>query len=99
MGAISGHFDIGQAAVQAVNVGADIVMVAHDYAKATAVLEALKQAAASSVLSQKRIDRSVYRGLALKQKYQLSDRPAAEPDLKGLNDRVYRALDAHAGSN
>jgi beta-N-acetylhexosaminidase len=97
MGAITGHFDIGQAAVQSVNAGADIMLVAHDYTKATAVLNALKQAAANGDLPQATIARSVYRILALKEKYHLTNQPTAEPDVKTVNAHILQVLDKYAG--
>lgn len=96
MGALTGHSDIGQAAVQAVNAGADLLLVAHDYAKELAVLKALNQAAASGVLSQETIDLSVYRILALKHKYQLSDQPTPAPDVPAINAQIRKLLGNYA---
>ncbi|MEF3305773.1 beta-N-acetylhexosaminidase [Paenibacillus sp. GYB003] len=92
MGAILKHYDLGQAAVQSVKAGADIVLVAHDYAKAKQTLAALKQAAQSGVIAADAIDRSVYRILALKDRYKLSDAPSGPVDESAINAELKKAI-------
>lgn len=94
MGAIMKHYDLGTAAVQSVQAGSDIVLVAHDYALAVQVLGSLKQAVGAGKVSTAQIDKSVYRILALKQKYALADKPAGSVDVKGLNAVIQKALNA-----
>lgn len=92
MGAILKHYDIGKAAVQSVKAGTDIVLVAHEYAQARKVLDALKQAAASGEIPAGAIDKSVTRILKLKERYKLADDPAAPVDVKSLNAVIRKAV-------
>ncbi|MEJ8304887.1 beta-N-acetylhexosaminidase [Saccharibacillus sacchari] len=73
MGAITENYGLGEAAVHAVQAGSDILLVAHGADNAISVIEAVKQAVASGQISEQRIDESVTRILALKQKYLLND--------------------------
>ncbi|GIP40107.1 glycoside hydrolase family 3 [Paenibacillus sp. J31TS4] len=98
MGAIIGHYDLGQAAVQSVQAGTDILLVAHEYAKATAVLDALKQAVAQGKLDEARIDESVARILRLKDKYRLTDAKAPAPEVERVNASVREVLSGGAGA-
>lgn len=92
MGAITQHYDIGQAAVLAVRAGSDIVLVAHGREQAETVLAALKQAAQSGDLPAETIDRSVYRILSLKERYKLSGDPCGPVDVARLNAAIAAAL-------
>lgn len=92
MGAILKHFDLGQAAVQSVKAGSDIVLVAHEYAQAKKALAALKQAVQSGDISEETIDNSVYRILALKERYKLSDEAAGPADVKQINAALKQAI-------
>lgn len=92
MGAIAEHYDTGDAAVQAILAGGDIVLVCHDYVKENAVLDALTAAVADGRISQSRLNESVLRILLLKNKYELSDEPVAEPDVTELNAKVKALL-------
>ncbi|WP_172256415.1 beta-N-acetylhexosaminidase [Saccharibacillus deserti] len=69
MGAIAKNYGIGEAAVQSVKAGSDIVLVAHGADNAIDSIAAIKQAVKSGAVSEKRIDESVLRILALKAKY------------------------------
>lgn len=71
MGAIVNNFEIGAAAVNSINAGSDIVLVCHGYDQEEAVIRAIQEAVKTGVISQKRIDQSVYRILKLKEKYGL----------------------------
>lgn len=90
MGAITKHYDIGEAAVIAVNAGNDIVMVAHDVQSVMAVLAALKQAVEVGTIEESVIDESVYRILQLKESYRLTNAPTEldEEALSHLNEKV-----------
>lgn len=69
MGAIADNYGIGEAAVQSVAAGSDIVLVAHGAGNAIDTIEAIKQAVRSGQISESRIDESAARILALKKKY------------------------------
>lgn len=85
MGAIKEHYSMGEAAVQAINAGVDIVLVCHGYTNYIAVLEALRKAVETGALPMARIDQAVHRVLRLKCRYNLRDNPTEVPDIQGLN--------------
>jgi beta-N-acetylhexosaminidase len=88
MGAITENYDIGQAAVQSINAGSDIILVCHDYDKEAAVIEALLEAAQNGTITPERLDESVYRILALKEKYALDDRPVSSVKPEDINKKI-----------
>jgi len=91
MGAIAVHYGIGEAAVQAILAGTDVVLVAHDYNNIDNVITAIKQSVEDGKLTEQRIDESVGRILRMKQRYSLTDEPTPTPMLSGLNADI-RAL-------
>ncbi|WP_341302672.1 beta-N-acetylhexosaminidase [Lysinibacillus sp. FSL H8-0500] len=95
MKAITNHFEIGQAAVDAIKAGNDIVLIAHEYANVEAAVGAIKAAVSNGELTEERIDESVRRIMQLKQKYKLSNNPAATVDLHKLNTATDRVLNTY----
>jgi len=85
MGAIAKNYKLNDAAVATVQAGSDILLVAHSYESAKTIFDTLKSAVKSGKISESRINESVYRILALKQKYNLSDEEQPSGDLKQLN--------------
>lgn len=85
MGAITDHYTLEAAAVDTVLAGSDILLVAHEYENEEAVRKALLESVKDGSIAESRIDESVYRILALKDKYQLKDSPVDVPDLSELN--------------
>lgn len=85
MKAITNNFDIGQAAVQSVKAGSDMIMVAHDYNKIVTVIQALKTAVAKGEISEKRIDESIDRILELKKNYNVQNEFIKNVDVDELN--------------
>lgn len=71
MGAIA-QDNIGEAAVQAVQAGADMLLVCHTYSKQQAVRDALVTAVQSGRISEERLNQSLTRILALKDKFQVN---------------------------
>ncbi|AZN43477.1 beta-N-acetylhexosaminidase [Paenibacillus albus] len=95
MGAIAKHYGMGEAAVQAVKAGSDIVLIAHEYKNVDAVIAALRKSVSKGELTEDRINKSVLRILALKEKYELSDaKAAAVPDLKAINAAIQKEIAA-----
>jgi len=92
MGAIVKNYDIGTAAVKAVNAGADIVLVCRGYKDETEVLEELRSAAANGAIPSWRIDDSVYRILKLKRQYGLSDTRKSQVDVNWINSEIDKVL-------
>ncbi|CAI6021103.1 beta-N-acetylhexosaminidase [Cohnella sp. JJ-181] len=86
MGAIAKHYDLADAAVKSVQAGSDILLVAHGYDVERKVYEALQSAVRSGKLPETRIDESVTRILALKDRYKLTDKAVPLPQLTQLNE-------------
>lgn len=93
MGAIMENYDIGDAAVRSVKAGSDIVLVCHDYDNGIEVLNALKNAVEERMISEERIDESVYRVLELKKKYDLTDDKINSIDINRINAEITAALE------
>ncbi len=88
MGAITNNYGIGQASVQAIKAGSDLILIAHDYNKALAAIDALKAAVQNGDISEARINASVSRIIQLKQTYKLADTPTGKVDLSKLNQSI-----------
>ncbi|MRN55135.1 beta-N-acetylhexosaminidase [Paenibacillus monticola] len=88
MGAITKHFNLGNAAIDTVKAGSDILLIAHEYENEQIVLKALLQSVKKGEITEARIDESVHRILALKNKYQISDDAVPIPDLSELNTAI-----------
>ncbi|MCT2537102.1 beta-N-acetylhexosaminidase [Aquibacillus koreensis] len=69
MGAVMNNFGIGDAAVDAIQAGSDIVLVAHDYHKVVQVIEHIKKAVQNGDIKEDRIDESVSRIIELKNRH------------------------------
>lgn len=92
MGAIIKNYDIGDAAVRAVMAGVDIIMVAHTFDNQVAVITALYEAVQAGKISEERINKSVYRILSLKQKYNITDQEVDPISVKELNKEIDEVL-------
>ncbi|GGD92990.1 beta-N-acetylhexosaminidase [Paenibacillus nasutitermitis] len=93
MGAIAKHYGMGEAAVRSVKAGSDILLVAHGYENVTSIIQALKKSLDKGEITQERIDESVMRVLALKDKYKLTDEgETPNPDLTELNNAIDRTV-------
>nr|WP_304218183.1 beta-N-acetylhexosaminidase [Fredinandcohnia onubensis] len=93
MKAITNDYDIGEAAVQSIKAGSDIIMVAHDYNSVVQVHNAIKKAVENGEIPEKRIDESVARILQLKEKYQLGHSKATQVKINKLNQSIQKVLD------
>ncbi|MCR8849392.1 beta-N-acetylhexosaminidase [Rossellomorea sp. SC111] len=88
MKAVTDNYGMGEAAVQSVKAGSDLILIAHDAQKAVTAMEALKSAVKNGEISEERIDESVQRIINLKQKYHLKDTQTGEVDLTELNQAI-----------
>jgi len=95
MKAITNHFSIGQAAVDSVKAGNDIILIAHEFANVTTAIDALKAAVKNGKISEQQINDSVRRIIQLKEKYQLVNHPVSAVDLKKLNARMDQLLNTY----
>lgn len=93
MEAITDNYDIGEAALQSVKAGGDLMLVAHDYDSVQKVFDTLKEAVENGELSEERIDESVERIQNLKDKYDVKDESIEEPDLQTINQEAEEILD------
>jgi beta-N-acetylhexosaminidase len=92
MDAIKNHYDTGEAAVQSVKAGSDIVLVSKEYEDIVEAFRALKQAVESGEISEARINESVTRILALKQEYGIQDKEVDYQDIQKLNESIDKVL-------
>ena len=89
MAAVSDTYGMGEAAVLALEAGCDLLLVCHGADNLTAARDALLQAVDAGRVSMERLDESVYRILALKDRFGLTDEPVDEDvDVAVLNDRI-----------
>lgn len=86
MKAILDNYEIGEAAVEAVKAGNDIVLIAHDYEKVKRAIQAILEAVQNEEIKVEQIDRSVERILQLKEKYQLSNDQLSSINVNELNN-------------
>ncbi len=92
MGAINDKYEIGEAAVLAVEAGVDIVLVAHHQENIVEAFNGLKEAVQEGRLDEKRLEESLYRIISLKKNYGLQDKKIKNIDVDTLNkeiDRLY----------
>ncbi len=95
MGAIANHFEMGQAAVDAVKAGNDIVLIAHGFSNITSAIEAVKAAVNNGEITEDRINESVRRIIELKQKYQLENKLVPAVDMDKLNANIEKVLNTY----
>ncbi|MFC4619584.1 beta-N-acetylhexosaminidase [Camelliibacillus cellulosilyticus] len=92
MGAITKHYDIGDAAVRSIQAGCDIVLVGHGDREVNKVYSAVKKAVNTGRLSKKRMDESVLRIIKLKHKYHLADQPNEPVNVAKINKEIRTIL-------
>jgi beta-N-acetylhexosaminidase len=78
MKAIADNYGMSEAAVMAIQAGADIVLISHTYEHQAEALDALLQAARERIIPPHRLDRSVRRILTAKERFALEQLPAKE---------------------
>jgi beta-N-acetylhexosaminidase len=95
MGAIVKNYDIGDASVKSINAGSDIVLVCHGYDNGIAAIDALKKAVQNGIISEDRINESVYRILKLKHRYRLTNSIIDSIDIEKINNRISQVLNTY----
>jgi beta-N-acetylhexosaminidase len=83
MGAITGAYSPGEAAVMAVEAGADMILAGGQVDVQAGVRGALLEAVQSGRISEQRIDESVTRILLLKAQYRVGEEPRLSLDVVG----------------
>lgn len=92
MGAIVENYELGNAAIKSINAGSDIVLVAHGFDNSLAVINSIKEAVTNEIISEERLNESVYRILSLKQKYNITDDIKDSIDIEGINNSIQEIL-------
>lgn len=92
MGAIQQNYGSGEAALMAIQAGADIVLFGHTPAKAEKAYNTLLQAVRKGELSAADIDRKVLRILTLKYKYELTNKPVEESALQVVGSSEHQQI-------
>jgi len=77
MEAITKHYSVGDAAIKAVQAGADVVLVCHSLDEQEQAMNALVNAVKTGQISEERINESIKRIAMLKQHYDLTDEPSS----------------------
>jgi len=88
MEAITATFKLTDAAIRSLNAGVDILLVCHGEDSSTSVIDAIRLAVARGELSMSRIDESVTRILALKQKYILNNKTVESVNVAEVNKEI-----------
>ncbi|WP_026908685.1 beta-N-acetylhexosaminidase [Paucisalibacillus globulus] len=88
MDAIKNHYEAGEAAVQSVKAGNDIILISKHYEDIVQSIEAIKAAVQAGEISEERINESVERIIALKEKYHVNDDPVEYHDIQLLNEQI-----------
>ncbi|WP_342599350.1 beta-N-acetylhexosaminidase [Psychrobacillus sp. FSL H8-0483] len=92
MNAIIENYEIGQATVEAVKAGNDIVLIAHEYTNVKRAIESILQAVKSGEITEERINTSVERILSLKEKYKVSNDQVKEVDIEQINQSIEQTV-------
>ena len=93
MGAIMDNYNLTDAVIMAINAGNDLILVCHGYDDIIKSISAVKDAVSSNIISEERIDESVYRILKLKEKYRVNDDIISnEIDIEGINLEINSLL-------
>ncbi|MBU3091928.1 beta-N-acetylhexosaminidase [Clostridium sp. CM028] len=92
MAAITKYNDIGDAAVKSFNAGSDIILVCHEYDNELKVINSLKAAVQNNVISENRLNESVYRILKLKEKYIINNAAISSINIHEINNKIENLL-------
>ena len=94
MKAIIDNYDLTDAVVMSINAGNDLILVCHGYDDILNSIKAVKDAVGNNVISEERIEESVYRILKLKEKYNINNNPIkSETNIEGINSEINSLFD------
>ncbi|RXM57322.1 beta-N-acetylhexosaminidase [Clostridium tetani] len=88
MGAITKNFDISNAAIKSINAGTDIILICHGYDNEIYVINSIKEAVKNNIITEDKINESVYRILKLKEKYKISNDTVDNIDVDKINSEI-----------
>lgn len=92
MGAIANDYTIPEAAVQSFIAGSDLLLVVRNYDEQINTFNALIKAIETGAITEERLNESVKRILALKEKYSLSDEVHEKVDVDKINEMYDKFL-------
>lgn len=93
MGAIVDNYNLTDAIIMSINAGSDIVLVCHGYDDIISSIVAVKDAVNSKIISEERINQSVYRILKLKNKYNVNNEIVSnELNVEEINSEIKALL-------
>ncbi|WP_211749726.1 beta-N-acetylhexosaminidase [Paenibacillus sp. Marseille-Q4541] len=92
MGAIEKNYGSGEAAVMALEAGADVVLFGHTPEKASEAYSAIQTAVEEGRMSESEVDKHVLRILKLKDKYELSDKNLSAEALKKFGSEEHKQI-------
>ena len=89
MAAITNNYNLTDAVIKSIDAGSDLVLVCHGYEEILNSISAVKEAVINNILSEDKINKSVYRLLKLKEKYSIkNDKIINEIDIEGINSEI-----------
>lgn len=88
MGAITNDYALEDAAVQMIQAGVDILLLADQPSGVIAVLDKLKAAVAEGTITEERIDESLLRIIQMKRDYDLMDEAVDPVSVEQLNEEI-----------
>ena len=89
MAAITNNYNLTDAVIKSIDAGSDLVLVCHGYEEILNSISAVKEAVINNILSEDKINKSVYRVLKLKEKYSIkNDKVINEIDIEGINSEI-----------
>lgn len=89
MGAIVDNYNLADAVIMSINAGSDLILVCHGYDDIINSIVAVKDAVNSKIISEEKIDESVYRILKLKDKYNVNNKVIGNDiDIEGINSEI-----------
>ncbi|KAF0123103.1 MAG: beta-N-acetylhexosaminidase [bacterium] len=84
MGAIAKNYPIGEATVNAINAGVDVILIGNNIEKQKNAIQSVFKAINEGKLSEARIEESIKRIIRIKNKYLLPYHPADYDDVKAI---------------
>ncbi|BDR67893.1 beta-N-acetylhexosaminidase [Clostridium tetani] len=88
MGAITKNYNISNAAIKSINAGSDIILICHGYDNEMSTINSIKEAVKNNIITEDRINESVYRILKLKEKYKISNDTVDNIDVDKINSEI-----------
>ncbi|QBD85513.1 beta-N-acetylhexosaminidase [Clostridium tetani] len=88
MSAITKNFDISNAAIKSINAGSDIILICHGYDNEMSTINSIKEAVRNNIITEDKINESVYRILKLKEKYKISNDTVDNIDVDKINSEI-----------